>query len=169
MLSNVDKIYKEINSFLKEVSDCELPIINTSFMTKQPAVQNRIEFKLENFRNLSHNYVQTDKSGRRYTLGVDATYKAQLIIRVISFPEQASIVAGNISNALQIFEYRNMYMPSISLLNHTLRQKTVSVEEDGMIFNLEQIIVDCNMVLPYDVTIPHFDKIEKVEVIIKEK
>lgn len=168
MLNNKNKIFGEIKSFLSAVTHDELVIVNSTFMTTQPAVENRIEFKLVNFRNVSHNYDYTDKSGDGYVMGVDATYKAQLIIRVISTPEQSARLIGDIGNALQIFDYRDMFIPSISLLNHTLRQYSVPVEQHGNIFNLEQIIVDCNMVLPYDVNVDFFTKIEDVEVIIKE-
>ena len=168
MLDNKNKIFLETRNFLTTVTKNRLPVVNSVFLTKQPATQNRIEFKFTNFRNMSHNYDYVDKSGDSYTFGVDATYKAQLIIRVISTPDEAMELIGNISNALQIFEYRDMFMPSISLLNHTLRQVSIPVEKNGTIFNLEQIIVDCNIVLPYDVDIDFFTKIEDVKIIIKE-
>lgn len=168
MLSAKNNIYYEIQSFLNEISKGRLIVVNSRFMTKQPAQENRIEYKLVNFRNLSHNYEESDKSGDNYKLGVNATYKANLIIRVISYPDETDTIMGEISNALQIFEYRDMFMPSLSILNHTLRQMIVPVEKNGTIFNLGQINLEVNMVLPYNVDIDYFVNIENAEVIIKE-
>lgn len=169
MLSSRDKIYYEIQSFLNTISNKRLVVVNSTYLTKQPAVENRIEYKLDNFRNVSHNYDYTDKSGDDYKFGVDATYKANLIIRVISSPDEANAIIGEISNALQIFEYRDMFMPSLSILNHTLRQISVPVEKNGTIFNLGQINVEVNMVLPYTVDIDYFTKIENAEVLINKQ
>lgn len=172
MLTANHEIFKGIFCFLTEVSEGALPVVNTTFVTKQPAETNRIEFKLINFRNLSHNYDYIDLTGRNFQYGVDATYKASLVIRVITTPEQATFIAGNISNALQIFDYRDIYMPNLSILNHTLRQVSVPVEKNGVIFNLEQITVDCNMVLSFNInrtSSSYFDKVETVKPEIKIK
>lgn len=169
MLSNKDKIYKEIKTFISKTIDDEIVVVNSAFMTNIPSTTKRVEFQLANFNNLSHNYRSEDTSGTKIEYKVESYYKADLIIRVIATPEQANRLTGVLSNALQMFEYRDMFMPSLSILNHTLRQHSIPVKEDGTIFNLNQIIVDCNMVLPFSAEFDYFDSIEDVDVNIKEK
>lgn len=168
MLSITDKRYAEIKAFIEDIIDVQIPIVNSSYILQQPVADRRIEFKLVDFMNVSHNYTERDVGHERYILKTASTYKARLVIRVISTPDESRRLAGLISNAMQIFEYRDSFIPDISLLNHTLRQMSIPVEQNGVIYNLEQISMDCNMVLEYQKNIQYFDKLENVEVIIKE-
>ncbi len=169
MLSITDKRYAEIKALIEDIIDVPIPIVNSSYILQQPVSDRRIEFKLVDFMNVSHNYTERDVGHERYALKTASTYKARLIIRVISTPEESRRLAGLISNAMQIFEYRDNFIPDISLLNHTLRQTSIPVEQNGVIYNLEQIAVECNMVLEYEKELLYFDRLEDVEVIIKEK
>jgi len=160
-------VHKELVSFLKATIESDIPIYNSGMLTRPPSENKRIEYRLTNFMSTgnasSTSYIEEDK----YVSESLSGYSCQLRIRVIEEPEEASIISGQISGGLHTFEHLEQFVNNLDIKNETLRTTIIPVKEDGVIYNMHQITVDCYIGLKSKFSVDYFDTIDDFEVIIK--
>lgn len=160
MINYNDKIFSQIKDFIKGATKTELEIYNKAYMVRPPKKVNRIEFCIDSIRSNGHNYKTNDKSGNKYSLGANSMYYAQLEIRVIDTPIEAQKTITSLVAGLNHSDMRNSFMPFISVFPSRLRQSSVTVKEDGVIYNMERILVEISFMYDSEFNIDWFNKVE---------
>lgn len=160
MVQAKDKLNSQIKNFIQACTKTKLKIYNTSYLVRPTSETNRIEFKITSVQSNGHNYRDNDKSGNNYILGANSMYNAVLEIRVIDKPQDAQEAITFIVGGLNHSDMRNNYMPHLSVHPHRLRQQSVSVNEDGTIYNIERVLVDVSFMYDSSFNIDWFNKVE---------
>lgn len=168
MVNAKDLAFSQIKTFINKCSGKELEVYNSTFIKTSPKKINRIEYKLDNFSGIGHNYSKKDTSGYGYVLHVNSVYNCQLEIRVIDEPMKANEIITNIISGLNQPELRNLYMPCISVRPETIRNNRHFINENNTIYSFERLVVNISFMYDSSFDIDYFDTIETPKITIKE-
>ena len=168
MLNARDEIFAQIKTFISKCVETEEGIYNSAFIVAPPTQTKRIEFSLDNFRGIGHNYRNNDKSGRRYRQNSKSVYSGVLEIRIIDTPVISSQKVTRIISGLNHSDFRNKFMPDLSIQSSTIRNSRHMVEENNNIYGFERITVNVYFSSEFEFNSDYFDTIINTSIDIKE-
>lgn len=167
MINIKSETNKQIVSFIKEaIGRSDVPVYNTNSLTNTPVEKERIEFRLTGFRSTGQIY-QTSDIVNELEVGSISEYRCRLIIRAIGFPEFSNNAMSDISGGIQTHGYLEQYVDNLYIENETIRVSYYPVKEDGVMYIMSQISVDCYIGIEFKREIDYFTKVEDVKINIK--
>lgn len=168
MLDLTNTINSQIKEFIQFTAGDDLRIYNASALTVPPKIPNRIEFKLDNFQSVGFNQRKEVETQTQLKTGVSSYYDCMLEIRIIDTPLNAMARMTRIVSGLNHSDLRNQYLKFLSIKPHTMRQSQYDINQDGVIYRMERIILDVSLALYDEFELDWFNKIENATVIINE-
>ncbi|MGL5712743.1 MAG: hypothetical protein ACRCX2_06970 [Paraclostridium sp.] len=166
MIESKSELNRQLVSYLRDMSDANTPIYNSATLTTTPVESTRIEFRLTNFNSTGQIY-QTGNVLDDFEIGSISEYKCQLIIRVIGTPNFSNSNMGRISGGIQTHGLLEQYVRDLYIENETMRVQYYPVEDDGVIYTMAQLTVNCYVGIEFKKKIDYFTKVENVKITIK--
>ena len=163
MIELRSEVHLELVSFLKTVTGNNVPVYNTDALSNTPNESTRIEYRLANFNSTGQIYNKHIESSLSFHVSSISEYRCQLIIKAIGTPLFAAEMIGRISGGMQTHGYLEQMVNALYIKNETIKTNAMPVKDNGILYNINQLKVDCYVGVEFEYEVDYFDTLVDVQ------